>query len=93
VRELVCRPGELPNYFLQVLNAGEGVARIVDEDRCLRVQAMQTPPMLMGCEIDAEIEADDVHLRSLGLEMELFELLPDDPRLIPSEVFLAFHGT
>ena len=31
MRELVCRPSELPNHFGQVLNDGEGVVRIVDE--------------------------------------------------------------
>jgi hypothetical protein len=93
VRELVCRPGEVPNHFAQVLNAAEGVARIVDEGKCLRVQTMQTPPMLTGCGFDAEVEADDSNLQSLELEMELFELLPDGPRLIPCEVFLPFYGT
>ncbi len=92
MREQVCRSGKLPDHFVQVLNA-EGVARIVDGGRCLRVQVMQTPVMLMGCEFDAEVEADDVHLRSPELEIELFELLPDDPRLIPREVFLPVDGT
>jgi hypothetical protein len=54
---------------------------------------MQTPPMLTGCGFDAEVEADDSNLRSLELEMELFELLPDGPRLIPCEVFLPLDGT
>lgn len=92
MREQVCRLGELPDHFVQVLNAGEGVARIVDEGRCLRVQAMQTPVMLMGCEFDAEVEADDVHLRSLEWVIELFELLRHDLRLLPREVFLPVDG-
>ena len=93
MRELVCRPGELPNHFVQALNTGEGVARIADEGRCLRVQTMQMPPMLTGRGFDAEVESDDSHLRSLELEMEFFEFLPDDPRLIPREVFLPLDGT
>jgi hypothetical protein len=74
------------------LNAGEGVARIVDEGRCLRVQVMQTPLMLMGCEFDAEVEADDVHLWSRELAVELYERLPDDLPLLPREVFLPVDG-
>jgi hypothetical protein len=66
---------------------------LVDEGRCLRVQTMQTPLMPTGCGFDAEVEADDGHLRSLPLEMGFFELLPDDPRLIPREVFLPVDGT
>jgi hypothetical protein len=54
---------------------------------------MQMPPILRGRGFDAKVEADDSHLRLLELEMELFEFLPDDPRLIPHEVFLPFDGT
>jgi hypothetical protein len=91
VRELVCRSGELPNHFVQVLNAGEGVP-----SRRGQVPAgadMQTPLMLTGWGVDAGAEAHDGHLRSFQLEMGFFELLPDDPRLIPREVFLPFDGT
>jgi hypothetical protein len=92
VREQVCRSGELPDHFVQVLNAGEGVARIVDEGRCLRLQTMQTPVMLIGCMFDAEVEADDLHLPSLEMEMELFELFARRPCLMPGEVFLPVDG-
>ena len=40
-----------------------------------------------------KVDADDSHLRLLELEMELFEFLADDPRLIPREVFLPLEGT
>jgi hypothetical protein len=82
----------LPDHFVQILKAGEGVARIVDEGRCLRVQAMQTPLMLMGCEFDAEVEADVVPLRSRDLVIEFFELLPDDLHLLPPKVFMPVDG-